>query len=83
MMTIAFADEKKYIYPESKIEIVNDTMHGNIIADPYRWLEDENSPATIDWSKMQTDFTSSVLDNLRYRDEIRTKLTQLLSLKSV
>ena len=40
MMTVTFANEKKYFYPASKIEIVNDTMHGKIISDPYRWLED-------------------------------------------
>ncbi len=83
MMTVTFANEKKYFYPASKIEIVNDTMHGKIISDPYRWLEDENSSETIEWTAKQNEFTRSLLDKLNNRDEIREKLTKLLSLKSV
>lgn len=31
-------------YPATRSEAVVDTLHGQQVADPYRWLEDEKSP---------------------------------------
>jgi len=32
--------------PKAKVDVVEETIHGHKIADPYRWLEDASSPPT-------------------------------------
>lgn len=49
------------IYPESVREEVRDELHGVAIADPYRWLEAEASPAVQAWVAAQNAFTKRTL----------------------
>ena len=35
--------------PETKVDSVKETIHGVEIADPYRWLENQDSPDTRAW----------------------------------
>ncbi|MGH9827991.1 MAG: hypothetical protein ACREDR_32625, partial [Blastocatellia bacterium] len=35
--------------PQTKVEPVTEEIHGVSITDNYRWLEDQNSPATRAW----------------------------------
>jgi prolyl oligopeptidase len=37
---------RRIVYPEAKIEPVTEVLHGVEITDNYRWLEDDDSPAT-------------------------------------
>jgi prolyl oligopeptidase len=39
-------------------------LHGRSIADPYRWLEDPDSPDTADWVKRQNESTAAYLESL-------------------
>ena len=42
-------DARRFHYPETaKVEHTDD-YHGTSVADPYRWLEDANSPQTQAW----------------------------------
>ena len=34
-----------------------DDHHGEVVADPYRWLEDTDSPETRAWMQAQNDAT--------------------------
>ncbi|HND30300.1 MAG TPA: hypothetical protein PLA94_09885, partial [Myxococcota bacterium] len=36
-------------WPDSRREVVTDTLFGEQISDPYRWLEDEQSPEVQGW----------------------------------
>ena len=47
----------KATVPASQSEPVVETLHGVTVADPYRWLEDQESPATRDWAS--SDWLSS------------------------
>jgi prolyl oligopeptidase len=42
-------------------------LHGMPIADPYRWLEDPESPETAEWVKRQNEFTAAYLESLADR----------------
>lgn len=64
--------------PPSRTDNVTETLHGVKITDPYRWLEDQNSPETRAWIDAQAKFARSYLDPLPGRDEIRSKLAGLL-----
>ncbi|MGQ7867959.1 prolyl oligopeptidase family serine peptidase [Sunxiuqinia sp. sy24] len=65
-------------YPETKKEAVKDTYFGTEVADPYRWLEDDNSAETSAWVETQNKSTFSYLESLPYREEIKGQLTNLL-----
>src|SRR3954469_3574928 len=63
-------------YPVARKSDIADDYHGTRVADPYRWLEDPDSPETIAWVEAQNQLTRSVLDG-RNRDELITRLTKL------
>jgi prolyl oligopeptidase len=51
-------------FPESRRENVVEVLHGQRIADPYRWLEDPDSAETADWVKRQNEFTTRYLESM-------------------
>ena len=65
-------------YPPTEVHAVRDTLHGEVIEDPYRWLEDRHSRETGEWIARQAAFTDSVLTTLPGRDAIRSRIEQLL-----
>ena len=64
-------------YPETAREGVVDNYHGTEIADPYRWLEDDNSERTAEWVKAQNEVTFGYLNSLPQRKAIRERLEEL------
>jgi prolyl oligopeptidase len=64
-------------YPPTRTVDTVDDYFGRKIADPYRWLEDLDSPDTAAWVTAQNKVTFAYLDTLPKRAEIREKLTQL------
>ncbi|HEY3133494.1 MAG TPA: prolyl oligopeptidase family serine peptidase [Gemmatimonadaceae bacterium] len=64
-------------YPPAARGTQVDLYHGTSIADPYRWLEDVDSPATKEWVAAQNRLTDSFLASIPQRTAIRTRLTQL------
>ncbi|HET9438981.1 MAG TPA: hypothetical protein VFO52_02375, partial [Longimicrobiales bacterium] len=64
-------------YPVTKKENVEDDYHGTRVADPYRWLEDQNGSETAAWVKAQNALTFPYLNALPERDVIRKRLTEL------
>jgi prolyl oligopeptidase len=64
--------------PLSLVELVVDVLHGVPIADPYRWLEDQNSSRTRAWIEDQTRYARAYLDHVPGRDRIRQRVRELL-----
>ncbi len=54
-----------------------DDYHGTLVADPYRWLEDDNSDATKAWVEAENKVTFHFLDQIPERAAISNRLTQL------
>ena len=79
---ICFAQEHK-APPATRVDNVTDTLHGVTITDPYRWLEDQNSPETRAWINAQNEYSASVLGALPFRNRIRERLTQLLKIGTI
>ncbi|HEY0792148.1 MAG TPA: prolyl oligopeptidase family serine peptidase, partial [Chthoniobacterales bacterium] len=65
-------------YPETRKGDVVDDYHGIKVADPYRWLEDTDSPETKAWVEAENKLTFGYLAGLPDREDFRTKLTNLL-----
>ena len=75
IMNSIFA-QHSFTPPSTPQKIVKDTLHGDILEDAYRWLEDKKASEVIAWTKSQHDATLSYieqhcppLDGLR--DEIK------------
>ena len=69
--------EKKMNYPTTEQRDSSEVYFGTELKDPYRWLEDDNSPETADWVKRQNAFTDSVLAAIPYRDKIKKRLNEV------
>jgi prolyl oligopeptidase len=68
--------------PTTAIEPVTDVLHGLPITDPYRWLEDQNSPLTRAWIEEQTRYARSYLDNVPGREPIRRRVREFLAIET-
>ncbi len=65
-------------YPDTRKDTsIVDIYHGEEVADPYRWLEDDNSEETMDWVDRQNKVTYDYLDQISYRDALRERLTEV------
>ncbi|MFI5337486.1 MAG: S9 family peptidase, partial [Opitutales bacterium] len=64
-------------YPVSKTVGQTDDYFGTKVADPYRWLEDLDSPDTKAWVDAQSRRTGDFLAKLPQRDAIRQRLLDL------
>jgi prolyl oligopeptidase len=69
--------------PPTQTEPVTETLHGVEVTDPYRWLEDQNSPRTRAWIEEQTAYTRAYLEAIPGRDQIRERVRKLLAVKGV
>jgi prolyl oligopeptidase len=68
--------------PPTPVHPVTDTLHGVAITDPYRWLEDQNSPETRAWLDAQIEYTQTFLSRMPVREKIKQRLTELSRIDS-
>jgi prolyl oligopeptidase len=64
--------------PVSPAEPVTEILHGVAITDPYRWLEEQDSPRTRAWIREQTRYARAWLDRIPGRERIRQRVRELL-----
>jgi protease II len=64
--------------PPTRTDNVRETLHGVEIVDPYRWLEDQQSPDTRAWIDAQNRYTQSLLGQRPSLAAIRTRLSSLM-----
>jgi prolyl oligopeptidase len=65
-------------YPRAeRLDLVED-LHGHRVADPYRWLEDADSPATRAWSAAEDDWWRRWAQRLEARPALRRRLAELI-----
>ena len=69
--------------PETRRDDVRDVLHGVEILDPYRWLEDPESPETRTWVEAQNGFTRSILDSLPGRSAIRKRISEIMRIERI
>ncbi len=64
-------------------DVVIDTYHGVDVADPFRWLEEHQSPRTRSWIEEQAHTSRRYLDALPGRDLLATRIAQLLDQETI
>jgi prolyl oligopeptidase len=62
--------------PTATVEQIDD-YHGEKIADPYRWLEDQDSPAVAKWVAVQNAATQKQFASMPARSALRSRLQEL------
>jgi prolyl oligopeptidase len=60
-----------------------ETLHGVPVPDPYRWLEDGESPEVRSWSAAQTERTERILASQPGFAELRARMATLLAVGTV
>jgi len=68
--------------PHSTLEPVTDVFHGVPVTDPYRWLEDQDSPRTRAWIQEQTRYARAYLDSIPERERIRERIREFLAVET-
>src|SRR3954468_7507805 len=66
-------------YPETRRDDTVEHLHGEHVADPYRWLEDPDSPETRDWVVAQNRLSREHLDALPSRAWFQETLQRILA----
>jgi len=69
----------KLTYPATKTVNVVDDYFGTKVADPYRWLEDNESADVAAWVEAQNKVTFDYLDRIPYRKAVMERLTKLFN----
>ena len=70
-------------YPETKKVDTVDQYFDTQVADPYRWLEDDRSDETGAWVADQNKVTFDHLDEIPFRDKLKSRLTELWNYEKV
>lgn len=68
--------------PLSPAEPVTEVLHGVPVPDPYRWLEDQNSPRTRAWIQEQTSYARAYLDSIPGRERIQRRIREFLAVET-
>jgi prolyl oligopeptidase len=70
-------------YPPARREDIAEQIHGHLVRDPYRWLEDADSEETRSWLAAQDALLTGYLGRLGDREELAGRITELLGAGSV
>lgn len=59
--------------------MVEEQIHGVTVQDPYRWLEESETPEASEWIRDQAAYARTYLDTLPTREGIRARMTEILA----
>ena len=77
------AQSASLTYPVTRRSDVVDEYFGTKVADPYRWMEELDSPELKQWVESQNDLSFKYLSGLPARDELKARITELWSYSTV
>jgi len=69
--------QEQIIYPLTIKSDQTDDYFGTLVADPYRWLENDTSAETEAWVIAQNKVTNQYLAKIPFRDQIKKRLEAL------
>src|SRR3989344_668046 len=73
---------KNFKAPIAQKIIVNETMHGVKVSDPYRWLE-EDDKKTAAWITKQNSYTGALINKVPVRKRLKQQLKKLYKIDSI
>jgi prolyl oligopeptidase len=82
--SVVRTQETKHLQPpKTATGDVKELIHGVEIADPYRWLEDQQSSETRAWIDAQNKYSRALLDSRPGRAALKRRLTELIKVEDV
>ncbi len=72
-------EQARLSYPETRKADQVDDYFGTKVADPYRWLEDDNAADVKAWVQAQNAVTFGYLDTIPFRAKIKARLTEIFN----
>ncbi|MGI8332511.1 prolyl oligopeptidase family serine peptidase [Actinomadura scrupuli] len=70
-------------YPPARRQAASEVLHGTCVPDPYRWLEDAESPETRRWLAAQDALWRDHAATLPARDRLRARAAELAGIGMV
>ncbi len=64
-------------YPPARRDAALDDYNGVKVADPYRWMEQLDSPETRQWVEAEAHLTDSYLEKIPVREQLHRRITAL------
>lgn len=77
ILATACTSSDKITYPVTERTSVCDTLWGEVVADPYRWLENDTSAATAAWVDTQNAVTNRYLNAIPFRQALRQRFDEV------
>src|SRR5215510_13053828 len=74
---VSVAAQSQLQYPVAKKVDQVDNYHGTKVADPYRWMEDDYSPATAAWIAAENKVTLPYLEAIPFRGRLQARVKEL------
>jgi prolyl oligopeptidase len=71
------AQQTSFNYPKPKKVEQFDDYHGTRVSDPYRWMENTETPEVQAWIAAENRITDAYLASIPERDRIKARLTEL------
>lgn len=69
--------QEKFKYPSAKKGNDTDLYFGAKVADPYRWMENLDSPELKEWIDNENEITSGYLGKIPFREKFKKRLTDI------
>jgi prolyl oligopeptidase len=79
----ALRAQQRLAYPPAARDAVSEDYHGVSVADPYRWLEDLDSPRTRQWVQAEAQLTQRYFTGVPGRDKLRVRLGELYGYEKI
>jgi prolyl oligopeptidase len=83
IVSLCSAQAKDPAPPVARQDNVKEMIHGVEIVDPYRWLEDQDSPETRKWIDAENAYTYSILKHLPMEQRAYKQIFTLLNHDSI
>lgn len=68
--------------PETRAQDIVENLHGTQVADPYRWLENQEDPEVRAWIEAQNAYTQAMVGKLPQREKVRKEMMELTDMDS-
>ncbi len=62
VVQVSLMAQTTFFPPKTPVHSITDTMHGVLITDDYRWLENKSDPAVVNWTRAQHDYGIAYLE---------------------